>query len=117
MDMAHAQTKPAWLILPELYVRVVHNELFNFKPWWIVNDNDFVEKYNNGLKDRFPDKEFFMFAKRLDNDVIAVFSKEHGERVLLLNDFSSKGWEQNGSFENFEEWFVTTVKEFIDFEK
>jgi hypothetical protein len=103
---------PNWLLVPEGYVKLLNTQARKFPPWHIVLDPSFSESYNVGLAGRYPHLTLFMFAKRGDNDTIATFSKDAPGKVVLINDFSTKGWEFDGEYETFWDWFDDMIKEF-----
>jgi hypothetical protein len=106
---------PEWVQVPEGYIKILETKANFFKPWEIIVDPVFSETYNQNLAKRYPHLNLFMFAKRGDNDTIATFSKEKPGKVILINDFSSKGWEFDGEFSNFWDWFDDMIKEFKEF--
>ncbi len=53
-----------------------------------------------------------MFAKRGDNDTIAAFQKDKPGKIVLINDFSTAGWEQEGEYDDFWAWFDSVIVDF-----
>ena len=105
---------PSWLEMDRGYAKLIENSLFHFSPWWIIDDVQFIHSYNEGLKQRYPDRDLFCFAKRLDCDLIAAFSREHVGKIVLINDFSSEGWEIEDVYESFWAWFKSLIDHFIE---
>ena len=63
------------------------------------------------LAERYPNRELFPFAYRQDNDDVASWSKDAGEKVFIIHDFASPGWEDEGAFENVWSWFRSAIEE------
>jgi hypothetical protein len=107
---------PDWVEVPDGYKKLLSTKAKYFAPWYIIADPIFSKSYNEHLAERYPHLTLFMFAKRGDNDTIATFSKDSPGKVILINDFSTKGWEFDGEFANFWDWFDDVIKEFKEFD-
>jgi hypothetical protein len=103
---------PDWVQVPEGYVKLLRTGAREFSPYYIIVDPEFSASYNLHLAERYPHLTLFMFAKRGDNDTIATFSKDAPGKVILINDFSTKGYELDGEFESFWDWFDIMIKDF-----
>ncbi len=103
---------PDWVQLPEGYIKLLSTKAREFSPWLVIVDPEFSESYNANLADRYPHLTLFMFAKRGDNDTIATFSKDAPGKVTLINDFSTKGWEFDGEYDDFWAWFDDMIVDF-----
>jgi len=64
-----------------------------------------------GLAERYPSRELFPFAYRQDNDDVACWSKSTGEKVFIIHDFASPGWEDENVFEDIWTWFRSAIEE------
>ena len=53
------------------------------------------------------------FARRDDNDDIACFEVGKGQRIQIIHDFASEGYEQRGEYNSFGEWMKVMVDELI----
>ena len=66
-----------------------------------------------GLQERYPARELFPFAFRQDNDDVACWAKGMGERVFVIHDFASPGYEDVEEFNDVWSWFRVAVEETI----
>ena len=66
-----------------------------------------------GLAKRYPSRELFPFAYRQDNDDVACWSRDEGEKVFVIHDFASAGWEDEAKFDDVWAWFRSAVEETI----
>ena len=69
-----------------------------------------------GLRERYPSRELFPFARRQDNDDVACWAQGTGERVFVIHDFASPGWENEGNFDDVWSWFRAAIEETIDWD-
>lgn len=69
-----------------------------------------------GLAERYPSRELFPFARRQDNDDVACWAKGMGERVFIIHDFASPGFEDEGGFDDVWSWFRQAIEETIDWD-
>lgn len=60
---------------------------------------------------RYPGRVLFPFAYRQDCDDVACWEKGHGERVFIVHDFASPGWEQSEVYEHVWAWFRMAAEE------
>jgi hypothetical protein len=107
---------PDWLQVPQGYAKILSSGGQEFGAWKIITNPILSASYNLHLSERYPHLTLFMFAKRNDNDTIATFSRDAPGKVILINDFSTKGWEYEGEFNSFWEWFDDMIAEFKQFE-
>jgi hypothetical protein len=56
----------------------------------------------------------FPFAYRQDNDDVACWSRASDERVFIIHDFASPGWEDVAQFSDTWGWFRSCIEETID---
>ncbi|KFN16235.1 hypothetical protein DJ94_5588 [Bacillus pseudomycoides] len=71
----------------------------------------------NGMKKRYPNRNLIPFAKRVDNDDTACFEIGKGNKVQLIHDFTSEGFEQRKEFNDFWEWAESAINEMIDYNR
>ena len=109
---------PNWVgSQPELS-RVFELGLTNLDPWIFYSENADYETRYNGLKERFPSVDLVPFARREDRDDIVCWEKGHGsEKVFLIHDYSSEGWEKRKQFSDFWDWFKQAVDDMIEHEQ
>ncbi|MFW7381992.1 MAG: hypothetical protein ACOH5I_24515 [Oligoflexus sp.] len=108
---------PDWFEYPPEFLRIIDLRLMNLDPWHIL-EGDMLEDRFNGISERFSDKCYIPFAYRSDNDDVACWSKEGGnEKVLVIHDFASSGWEQVKTYNSFWSWFKQTIEDMIEHEQ
>jgi hypothetical protein len=98
---------------PCLYLKVVELNLVNFEHWYLM-DFDTLSQRREDLLKRYPNRNLVPFAIRGDNDDIACFEMGYGEKVFIVHDFSSEGFERRKEFDNFELWFMSAIKELVE---
>lgn len=111
-----ANQLPAWLEYPRAYERLLEQNLVNITPWHIMTAEEVKLRYK-GLSTRYPKRQLFPFAYRQDNDDVACWEAGEGERVFIIHDFASPGWEiSKSNFEDLWSWFREAVEETIDWD-
>lgn len=103
---------PSNFDFPEGLYRIISQNLFNFEPWYILNQNQLEEKMD-GLSKRYPQHNLIPFAWRIDNDDVACFKIDKGEMVFIIHDFTSIGWEERETFKTFWDWFRSAINDMI----
>jgi hypothetical protein len=101
---------------PDSFLKVIELDLVDFDLWYIM-DEEQVQGRIKGLEKRYPNRSLIPFARRDDNDDIACFEIDKGERVQIIHDFASKGYEQRKEFNDFWEWLQSAIKEMIEYNK
>ena len=101
--------KPSWVIYPSAYLDLVKNGEDEFLPWYLMDKDQLLIRYN-GMQMRYPDKTLFPFARDDNSDDVACWEEGKPNKVILIHDFASPGFENKKEFESFEEWYkyVTT---------
>ena len=99
------------------YKKLLELELINFKPWKILLTKVGMD-YSKELKKRYPNRELIPFAVRTDCDDVACWdlSKSNSNKVYIIHDFASVGWEQQEVFENFENWLKYALDVMFNFD-
>jgi hypothetical protein len=105
-------SRPDWLEYPHAFRRIVEQMLVDVTPWHILEGERALSQFR-GLAERYPDRELFPFAYRQDNDDVACWSKGTGEKVFVIHDFASPGWEDEGAFDDVWSWFRSAIEEMI----
>lgn len=70
-----------------------------------------------GVTERYPNRKLIPFARRDDNDDIACFEVEKGEKVQIIHDFASEGYEQRNEYNDFWDWLKDAIDEMIEFNR
>ena len=97
---------------PESYLKVIDLKLLDFDHWFLMNPKQLIERRKELLK-RYPNRNLVPFAGRYDSDDIACFEVYYGERVFIVHDFASEGYERRQEFDDFWSWFISAIKELI----
>ena len=100
---------------PQSYLKIVDLGMVDFEHWFLLS-NDLIRTRFNDLETRYKNRKLVPFAGRYDSDDIACFEIGHGERVFIVHDFSSEGYERRQEFNTFWGWFISAIKELIGIE-
>ncbi len=103
---------PEWFDYPSDFLTVVDQGLVNFDPW-IILTNERLRLRFEGIKERYPNRNLIPFARREDNDDLACFEKDN--RVVIIHDFASSGWEGGGNSIIFWDWLRMVIEDMIDY--
>jgi hypothetical protein len=85
--------RPSWVVYPRSVCRLVDQGLVHITPWHVLDGKQALERFN-GLANRYPLRNLFPFAYRQDNDDVACWAKDRGEKVFVVHDFASAGFER-----------------------
>jgi len=100
---------------PPSYLKVIELNLVDYEYWYLMNEKQ-IKTRKEGLEKRFPNRKLIPFARRDNNDDIACFEIGHGEKVFIVHDFASEGYEHRQEFDTFWSWFISAIKELIGIE-
>jgi hypothetical protein len=84
-------------------------------PWHVLDGKQALERFD-GLAKRYPSRELFPFAYRQDNDDVACWENGMSEKVFIIHDFASPGFENEGFFDDVWSWFRTAIEETISWD-
>ncbi|GFN30051.1 hypothetical protein [Paenibacillus xylaniclasticus] len=115
MDFKSLSKSPYDFNYPESLLKVVRLNLVNLDPWRMMDCDQVVSRIE-GLRKRYPSRELIPFARKLDNDDLACFEPLKGQRVQVIHDFASSGYEQRKEYADFWDWFRDAVDEMIEFD-
>jgi hypothetical protein len=107
--------RPPWVEYPRAFLRVVEQRLVHVTPWHILDAEKALERLR-GLTSRYPDRALFPFAYRQDNDDVACWAKGTGEKVFIIHDFASPGFEDEAEFDDVWSWFRAAIEETISWD-
>ena len=105
---------PQRFLYPEEFERIVNQNLIDLTPWHILSGELLKSKYE-GLKQRYPNSSLVPFAQRQDNDDVACWKEEDPEKVFIVHDYASEGWEKRRTFSSFWDWFKSVVDDMSEF--
>jgi hypothetical protein len=111
----NSEQHPNWISnYPVEFRYLVENaEILSFEPWFLLWDELQTSIYH-GLKQRYPDRELFPFAKREDCDDLACLEKGKPNHIVVIHDFASPGFEQRNEFDCFWDWFRASIEDMIE---
>lgn len=101
--------------LPESLRKVIGLNLVDYEHWYLIPPESILKRRNELLM-RYPNRNLIPFARRDIGDDIACFELNHGERVFIVHDFASEGWERRQEFDNFWAWYISAMKELMEIE-
>ena len=101
---------------PASFYKIIDLNLVHFDLWNIMYSDE-VEERIKGLKERYPNRKLIPFARRDDNDDIACFEVGKGEKVQIIHDFASEGYEQRKEYNDFWAWLEDAISEMIEFNR
>lgn len=97
---------------PREFLKIVELNLIDFDFWYVMPKEQ-LEIRIKGLKDRYPDRKLIPFARRDDCDDIACFEVGKENKVQIIHDFASAGYEQRKEYDCFWDWFKDAIEEMI----
>lgn len=106
------KVKPAWVDYPPELIELIYADQTDLLLWRLL-DTELSIKISISLRNSY-NRELFPFAMRKSNDDVACFEKNCGEKIKIIHDFSSKGWENEGEFLNFNDWLIDVENEMKD---
>lgn len=106
---------PQWFNYPDSFLKIIERNITDLNPWYILS-KDLLKWRYNGLKERYPKQSLIPFAARYDNDDVACWEKSNPNKIVIIHDFASEGWERVMDYNDFWEWFKTAIEEMIEFE-
>ena len=112
MDIFNINTVYKDYFYPEEYMKIIDLNIVDMSVWYLM-EKEQVEVRINGLKNRYPKRKLIPFAKRDDRDDIACFEVGKGNKVQIIHDFASDGYEQRKEYESFWDWFRDAIEEMI----
>lgn len=101
---------PGWVKYPNYYKELISNGCDEFLPWYLTDDLD-TQWRLEGVKKRYPKRDIFPFARKDCSDDVACWEKGEGDKVFIIHDFASPGWEQREIFDNFDEWYKWALQQ------
>jgi hypothetical protein len=110
-----AQKLPIGFVYPSAFLKILERNLIDLEPWYILS-NDLLEWRYSGLIERYPKLSLVPFAARLDNDDIACWETNSPDKVTIIHDFASPGWEFVKNYTDFWHWFRAAIDDMIQFE-
>lgn len=98
---------------PEAYEKLLELKLFDFDVWYLIPEEQ-AQRRLLALQERYPSRKLIPFARRDDNDDIACFEVGKGNRVQIIHDFASSGFEQRTELQDLWEWIENVVKKMVE---
>lgn len=101
---------------PEAFEKIVDLNLIDLDLWYLMSNEQVLTRIE-GLKKRYPTRKLIPFARRDDNDDIACFEVDKEDKVQIIHDFASEGFEQRFEYNNLWDWFKEAIEEMIEHNK
>ena len=98
---------------PDEFLKIVELNLVDFDIWYLMSKEQ-VEVRIKGLKKRYAERSLIPFARRDDGDDIACFEVGKGNKVQIIHDFASDGYEQRKEYNCFWCWLKDAIEEMIN---
>ena len=108
ISLLNESERPSWLEYPEPFLRIVDQQLVDFTPWYVMDREQVVDRYE-GLKNRYPQRELFPFARRDDSDDVACWESPKADKVVIIHDFASAGYEQRETYPSLWDWLKRAI--------
>lgn len=101
-------------VYPQEFKRIVELGLINMQPWEILLDDRVYGRYE-GLKSRYPKRKLIPFAQRRDCDDVACWDLNNENKLVIIHDYASVGYELVKEYNTFWDWFREAIDEMIEF--
>ncbi len=101
---------------PDSFIKAIELNLLDFDLWYIMDEERVLNRLK-GVIERYPKRNLIPFARRDDNDDIACFELGKGEKVQIIHDFASEGYEQRKEYNDFWSWLEDAISEMIEFNR
>ena len=116
IELLEEYERPNNFVYPKAIYKLLELNLTDFDVWYFM-DKESVKIRLEGLRERYPERSLVPFARRDDCEDVACFEVGKGEKVFIVHDFASSGWEQREIYENVWEWFKDVIDTMIEFEQ
>jgi hypothetical protein len=100
---------------PAAVYKLLECNLINFDVWYFMDEMN-AKLRLDGLRERYPNRNLIPFARRGDCDDIACFEVGQEEKVYVIHDFATNGYEQREQFESVWDWLKYAINIMIDYE-
>lgn len=115
LQLINQKDLPKKFTYPNSIYKLIECNLINFDVWYFMDKNS-AKLRLDGLKQRYPSRNLIPFARRGDCDDIACFEVGKGEKVYVIHDFASNGYEQRAEFDSIWSWLKYVINIMIDYE-
>lgn len=116
IELLEEYERPNNFVYPKAIYKLLELNLTDFDVWYFM-DKESAKIRIEGFRERYPERNLVPFARRDDCDDVACFEVGKGEKVFIVHDFASSGWEQREIYENVWEWFKDVIDTMIEFEQ
>tara|TARA_B100001094_G_scaffold117191_1_gene113043 strand:- start:59 stop:460 length:402 start_codon:yes stop_codon:yes gene_type:complete len=115
LELIDEENLPSWFKYPKEFLRTVNLGLVYFDVWWIFDGDTLYSTYT-GLKERYPDRDLVPFARKGGTDDHACWERGKGDKIVIIHDYASPGYESREEYESFWDWFRAVVEEMMEFD-
>ncbi|EPY2279066.1 hypothetical protein ACXAT3_003867 [Clostridium sporogenes] len=74
--------------------------MLDFNLWYIMDEERVLNRLK-GISEKYLNRKLIPFTRRDSNDDIACFEVGKGEKVQIIYDFASEGYEQIKEYNDF----------------
>jgi hypothetical protein len=103
--------RPNWLMYAAKYLDCIINEEYDIGCRWSLDLLGDCGLSTKELKKRYPSRNLFCFAKKIGTDDIACWEEGNVDKVFIVHDFASPGWERRQIFEDFNKWYQWALEQ------
>ncbi len=113
-DLLAESELPRGFQYPDQFTRTIDLGITKLEPWYFL-EGEGLRGCMSGLAGRYQ-RRLVPFAARQDRDDVACWEVGAGERVFIVHDFASPGWERREEYAGFYDWLRSAVEDFIEFD-
>ncbi len=111
---------PEGFSYPEKFLKeVVLNKFPHYQPWFFLSEmKNFESNFFDYALEDYPTRSLIPFARYDGTDDVACFDgNDHSgdPKIYIVHFFASAGWEDRGSYLNFESWLEAAKKESLKY--
>lgn len=114
-NLLNSEELPNSFRYPPEFLRTIARGLMYFQPWYVFEGEELRGRHGD-LQLRYPDRCLVPFARREDNDDVACFDVDQGGAPVVIHDFTTPGWEQRLSLDNFYTWLRIALDDMIEWD-
>lgn len=99
---------------PEAIERLIALGLVNFDLWYLMGTKQTVQ-IGEQLREQYRNEKWIPFARRGDNEDIACFEVDSGQKVVVLRSYELLGYRQCAVYDSVWDWFRDAIEVMIAF--
>ena len=99
---------------PEAIERLIALGLVNFDLWYLMGTQQIMQ-IGELLREQYGTETWIPFARRGDNEDIACFEADFGEKVVVLRSHELLGYRKCAVYDSVWDWFRDAIEVMIAF--